>query len=113
MRPSLSLEVPPVTSKSAVDSTELAGYEKGRRTRSRILVCGADLFAERGYGGTSIDQVARASGLTKGAIYAHFRDKHDLWSACLEHSLRVIDTPVRPEAGDPGDRLSTFLTWLG
>jgi len=105
--------VPPVTSKPDADSTELAGYEKGRRTRSRILVRAADLFATHGYGGTSIDQVARASGLTKGAIYAHFRDKQDLWTACLEHSLRVIDTPVRLETGDPGDRLSTFLTWLG
>lgn len=102
-----------MTSKPEGDSTGLVGYEKGRRTRSRIIVRAAELFATHGYGGTSIDQVARASGLTKGAIYAHFRDKQHLWTACLEHGLRVIDTPVRPEAEDPGDRLSAFLTWLG
>ncbi len=89
------------------------GYEKGRRTRSRIIVRASELFATHGYGGTSIDQVARASGLTKGAIYAHFRDKQDLWRACLEHSLRVIDTPIRPAVADPSDRLLEFLMWLG
>jgi len=89
------------------------GYEKGRRTRSRIIVRAAELFAMHGYGGTSIDQVARAAGLTKGAIYAHFRDKQDLWTACLEHSFRIIDTPVQPPAGASSDRLAVFLTWLG
>lgn len=48
------------------------------RTRQRILRSAATLFATRGFEATTIDDVMRACGLTRGAFYAHFRSKAQL-----------------------------------
>jgi len=37
-----------------------------------------DCFARLGYQGTTIDRIARDAGVTKGAVYYHFRDKEEL-----------------------------------
>jgi len=42
------------------------------------MVAAIDCFARLGYQGTSIDRIARDAGVTKGAVYCHFRDKEDL-----------------------------------
>jgi len=47
-------------------------------TEERILKEAMRLFLERGYHGTSIDDITRAAGLTKGALYWHFESKEDL-----------------------------------
>ena len=48
-------------------------------TRGRILAAAARLFAERGYGNVSMPAIAKASGITAGAIYRHFESKEDLF----------------------------------
>lgn len=47
-------------------------------TVTRILNQAKRLFLERGYHGTSIDDITEAAGLTKGALYWHFESKEDL-----------------------------------
>jgi AcrR family transcriptional regulator len=47
-------------------------------TRSRLIEAAVEVFAERGYEGTKVQDVARRAGLTTGAIYANFRDKNEL-----------------------------------
>lgn len=47
-------------------------------TRRRVVDAAAAVFAERGYEGTRVQDVARRAGLTTGAIYAHFDGKADL-----------------------------------
>ncbi len=42
------------------------------------MMAAIDCFARLGYQGTSIDRIARAAGVTKGAVYYHFRDKEEL-----------------------------------
>ena len=49
-------------------------------TRKAILTSGLKLFAKYGFSTTSIDDIARAAGITKGAVYWHFRDKADLFA---------------------------------
>jgi TetR/AcrR family transcriptional regulator, cholesterol catabolism regulator len=46
--------------------------------RSELTRQAARLFAERGYHGTSIDQLAKAMGVQKGSLYAHIASKHEL-----------------------------------
>lgn len=50
-------------------------------TRAGLLDAATALFAERGYAGTSIDDVAAAAGMTKGAVYHHFAGKAALFEA--------------------------------
>jgi TetR/AcrR family acrAB operon transcriptional repressor len=52
-------------------------------TRNRILDAAERVFSRRGVSRTSLDDVARAAGVTRGAIYWHFKDKADLFDAML------------------------------
>src|ERR671936_3174378 len=47
-------------------------------SRKQLMAAAIDCFARLGYQGTSIDRIARDAGVTKGAVYYHFRDKEDL-----------------------------------
>ena len=63
--------------------------------RSHILACAAQLFAQRGYVGTSMNQVAEAAGLSKATLYHYCRDKHSLLVSIAEDHvgrlLAVVD----------------------
>jgi AcrR family transcriptional regulator len=64
--------------------------EQGDQTRKALIREAGSQFAERGYAGTSIEGVARAAGLTKGALYHHFRDKTELFEAALAKRVRTL-----------------------
>lgn len=76
--------------------------------RERILEGAAIAFMERGYSGTSIDDVAKAIGATKGFIYPHFGGKADLYFSIQEASIEKISSTVRAEFArglEPADKL--------
>ena len=52
--------------------------ERGGTTRLRILEAGAQAFAEHGFAGTSLNDVIKAAGVTKGGFYHHFPSKEAL-----------------------------------
>jgi AcrR family transcriptional regulator len=62
----------------------LTRKESQARTRSSLMGSAARLFAERGLERTSIDDLAEAAGYTKGAFYANFRNKEELFLAMLD-----------------------------
>jgi len=53
-------------------------------TRKAIIEASMRLFAQRGYHGTSVAQIAEATNLTKGALYWYFKGKEDLFITVLE-----------------------------
>lgn len=65
-------------------------------TRSRILDAAFRTFSEHGYAGATLDDVAAAAGLTKGAVYWHFTGKDDLCMALIEDRFRyeAVRIPV-------------------
>lgn len=58
--------------------------ERRAQTRGALLDAAAELFAERGVDGASIDAIAEAAGRTSGAIYDHFGSKEGVLFALLE-----------------------------
>lgn len=56
-------------------------------TRSRILDAAAEVFTRSGFAGATLDQVAAAADMTKGAVYWHFSGKHELFLELCERSL--------------------------
>nr|WP_221472146.1 TetR/AcrR family transcriptional regulator [Amycolatopsis umgeniensis] len=52
--------------------------ESREQTRQRLLAAAAELFAERGVNGTSVEQIAERAGFTRGAFYGNFDGKHEL-----------------------------------
>ncbi len=76
--------------------------EKGRRRltagqrRERILDAATALFAERGYAGASMNEIAASAGVVVSVIYDHFPSKRALHIELLErHGDELIDTAVR------------------
>lgn len=55
--------------------------------REKLLDSAAKVFAERGYRGTSADEVAADAGVTKGALYWHFKNKQELFFALIEERV--------------------------
>jgi AcrR family transcriptional regulator len=69
--------------------------DKGVATRAALLVAGRELFGERGFAATSLDDVVARAGVTKGALYHHFTNKEDLFRAVFEQvSNEVSDLAV-------------------
>jgi len=64
---------------------------RGRRARAAVLEAATQLFAERGYAGVSIADVAAAAGATKPAVLYHFPDKDTLWRTCVEELWAQVD----------------------
>jgi AcrR family transcriptional regulator len=58
------------------------------RTRSLLLDAAEEVFAERGFMAASLDDIARAAGYTKGAIYKHFSTKEELFLAVTDRYWR-------------------------
>jgi TetR/AcrR family transcriptional regulator, transcriptional repressor for nem operon len=69
------------------------------RTRQEILDHAARLFRLRGYEATTIDDVMLAAGLTRGAFYAHFDSKDDLFAETLRSSHGLLRL-LRARTGD-------------
>jgi AcrR family transcriptional regulator len=67
-----------------VSTEALSRREKQQRTRTSLLKAAAQLFCKRGLEGTSIDEVAQAAGYTKGAFYANFKSKEELFLVMLD-----------------------------
>lgn len=61
---------------------------EAEQTRQDILHAALQLFDEQGYGATSLVQIAKQVGLTRGAIYWHFKDKGDILRALGEYYLQ-------------------------
>lgn len=61
-------------------------------TRAALIQEATNLFAERGFAATSLDDVARAANVTRGAVYHHFAGKQALFEAVVdEQEQRVIE----------------------
>jgi TetR/AcrR family acrAB operon transcriptional repressor len=71
----------------------------GRGTQSRrdLMDIAIDCFARYGYQATSIDRIAKAAGVTKGALYYHFKDKEELLFEAVKKRLGQFERRV---AGD-------------
>ena len=80
-------------------------------TRDRLLRAAADVFAERGYDGTRVADIAAAAGVSNGALYAHFGSKADLLVAALRtHGRRVLADMFE---ADPGWSVAALLLDIG
>ena len=77
------------------------------RTRSLLLDAAEEVFADKGFAPASLDDIARAAGYTKGAIYKHFATKEDLffavsdryWRRYFDNFAEVLSTAT--EVGAP------------
>ena len=70
--------------------------ERSERSRQQILDSALKLFSHRGYGATSVRDIAEEAGLSKGNVYHHFPDKETIFRALLDRYFQVMSTPDFP-----------------
>lgn len=111
-----------------VRMARLSRSESKDRTRRRLLAEAERLFVERGYSATSLEQIAQAAEVTKGAIYGHFASKEELLLSAVESepspSYPALMDTARPlverleefgrdmAASDEGVDVRRFAVWL-
>lgn len=87
-----------------------ARTDRGRRRRAAVLDAAAELFLDRGFHGTSVDDVGAAAGISGPGLYRHFRSKDELLMAVLDRLWQQL-RPVLDEAraADPVDGVERLL----
>jgi len=93
---------------------------RGQETRERILAEALRLFGARGYARVSIEEIAEAAGVTKGAVYHWFTDKddlgrelqHDLYQRLSSVALRALD-PERDAIANMRRTFEAYVDALG
>jgi AcrR family transcriptional regulator len=83
------------------------------RTRALLIETAGQLFASRGYDGTSVDAIIRQAGVSKGAFYHHFSSKEQVLDAVtdfiVEDALQQIGEAVSDRTVGATIRLNRFL----
>jgi TetR/AcrR family acrAB operon transcriptional repressor len=89
--------------------------ENAEITRQRIIDAAREVFLSRGVSRTSMEQIAAQAGVTRGAIYWHFSNKTELFSALREQVLlplidRMDDSLLLENNDDPLGQIGKFLS---
>lgn len=79
------------------------------RTAQTVLTTATTAFAEHGYAGVSLEDIARSAGVTRGAIYHHFTNKVGLFTAVAEHLQAGVAAAVVRAAQDVGTAATAQL----
>jgi AcrR family transcriptional regulator len=81
----------------------LTREDKRLANRARILQAARSVFAQHGYHGATIGEIADEAGLSNGAVYYNFANKEDLFLALLDQWRTELIADVQLAAGRPGD----------
>ena len=90
----------------AIEGVDQAPADTKARKRRRVLEAATELFIKHGYKRTSVDDVARAAGVSKGAVYLYFKGKADLLIHAAafekikarERLMPILDPSLTPDA---------------
>lgn len=76
--------------------TKATKGDKRERTRAKLIEAASKVINEKGYDRTSLEEVARRAGMTRGAIYNNFKDKEDLFLTVSEMQWKPLAPPLKP-----------------
>ena len=87
--------------------------ERSRATREKLVSAARRMFEARGYSEVAIDDIARAAGVTRGAIYHHFGGKQQLFKAVIEDIQDELADHVDRNAEKHDDPWDAFVAgWI-
>jgi AcrR family transcriptional regulator len=76
--------------------------DQSEATRAALIAAARPLFAERGFAGVGTEEIVRAAGVTRGALYHHFSGKDDLFRAVFEQvEIEVTERIAQGALSDP------------
>ncbi len=65
------------------------------KTREDLLLSALDTFYDRGVGRASLNEIAQNAGVTRGALYWHFKNKEDLFDALFQHIFNQVNADLQ------------------
>lgn len=82
------------------------------KTKNAILASSLKLFAKRGFNGTSISNIAKEAGISKGLVYNYFESKLEIVEAILKKGLEETNTidDIIAKVNDPFEKLSFVIS---
>ena len=86
--------------------------EQSELTRNALIDAARRLFSKRGYAAVPTEEIVQAAGVTRGALYHHFRDKQDLFAEVVERLEQEVLERVAAaalEVQDPWDQQVTAV----
>lgn len=90
------------------------GYRRGRVPRevrlSQVLGLAEELFAERGYSATSMDELARRAGISKPMVYELVGSKEELFGACVDRSAAHLADRITAAVSVENEPRARLLT---
>ena len=81
-------------------------------TKKRILASARTVFVEEGYAQASMRQIARASGISVGALYLHFKNKEKLYLTFVQEWMEQLNGETREallDMDDPMEAMKAFI----
>lgn len=77
--------------------------DRRAETRAKLMDSARELFVEQGFAETATPEVVRRAGVTRGALYHHFEDKTDLFSAVAEKEAKAVSNHIDQETRNVAD----------
>ena len=88
------------------EEERLAAMSDEERRTEEILDAAFHVFSARGYHNTTVEDIAREAGISKGTCYQYFAGKEEIFIATMERSLRAILAEAEAAAGEARDTLT-------
>ena len=92
--------------------TRLSREESRLQTRAHLLAAAKRLFVERGFGATSLRDIAAEAGYTQGAFYSNFASKEDLFVELIRERSKTQVTDIARTLSDPSSTADDILNAL-
>lgn len=70
--------------------------------REQLLETARELFAERGFEGASVEEIAARAGVSKPVVYEHFGGKEGAYAVVVDRETQTLHTAIRDALGTPG-----------
>lgn len=83
------------------EGTRRSQKDRSDSMRAALIAAGRKLFVDKGFAATGTPEIVAAAGVTRGALYHHFADKHELFAAVIRAEAEAIAAQIE-SSGSPG-----------
>jgi AcrR family transcriptional regulator len=83
------------------EATRRSQKDRSDTMRAALIAAGRKLFVDKGFASTGTPEIVAAAGVTRGALYHHFADKHEMFAAVIRAEAEAVATLIE-SSGSPG-----------
>lgn len=78
------------------------------KTKEHLMLAALETFYRKGIARTSLNEIAQTAGVTRGALYWHFKNKEDLFDALFQRICDDIENCIAQDAADAEEVLGRY-----